>query len=203
LFLVYVNDIVDEVLGLCTLFADDTSIGHSAHDEHTLVNLTDIDLSNLSKWSEQWLVKLHPDKTDIMVFSIRNRDFNSNLNINNIQIDPVASHRHLGVYFSSDFKWTIHINKIIEKASKQLNVLRKLKFKLDREYLERIYLTFILPILEYSCEVRDNCGQMNADLLEKFNLEAARIITGLTIYSSKASLYRETGWEKLSIRREQ
>ena len=27
------------------VFADDTSIGHSAHDEHTLVNLTDIDLS--------------------------------------------------------------------------------------------------------------------------------------------------------------
>jgi hypothetical protein len=125
------------------------------------------------------------------------------LNINNIQIDPVASHRHLGVYFSSDFKWTIHINKIIEKASKQLNVLRKLKFKLDREYLERIYLTFILPILEYCCEVWDNCGQMNADRLEKINLEAARIITGFTIYSSKESLYRETGWEKLSIRREQ
>jgi hypothetical protein len=57
LFLVYVNDIVDEVLGLYRLFADDTSIGHSAHDEHTLVNLTDIDLSNPSKWSEQWLVK--------------------------------------------------------------------------------------------------------------------------------------------------
>jgi hypothetical protein len=44
---------------------------------------------------------------------------------------------------------------------------------------------------------------MNADRLEKINLEAARIITGLTIYLSKASLYRETGWEKLSIRREQ
>jgi retron-type reverse transcriptase len=32
LFLLYVNDIADEVLGLCMLFADDTSIGHSAHD---------------------------------------------------------------------------------------------------------------------------------------------------------------------------
>jgi hypothetical protein len=47
--------------------------------------------------------------------------------------------------------------------------------------------------LEYSCEVWDSCGQMNADRLEKINLEAARIITGLTIYSSKES-YRETGW---------
>jgi hypothetical protein len=109
----------------------------------------------------------------------------------------------LGVYFSSDCKWTIHINNIIEKASKQLNVLRKIKFKLDREYLERIYLICILPILEYSCEIWDNCGQMNAYRLEKINLEAAIIITGLTIYTSKESLYRETGWEKLSIRQEQ
>jgi hypothetical protein len=43
---------------------------------------------------------------------------------------------------------------------------------------------------------------MNADRLEKINLEAARIITGLTIYTSKESLYRETGCEKLSIRRQ-
>ena len=71
LLIVYVNDIADEVLGLCRLFAYDTSICHSAHDEHTLVNLTDIDLSNISKWSEQWFVKLNPDKTDI-----RDRPFN-------------------------------------------------------------------------------------------------------------------------------
>jgi hypothetical protein len=44
---------------------------------------------------------------------------------------------------------------------------------------------------------------MNADRLEKINLEAAIIITGLTIYTSKESLYRETGWGKLSIRRQQ
>jgi hypothetical protein len=33
LFLLFVNDIADEVLGLCRLFADDTSIGHSAHEK--------------------------------------------------------------------------------------------------------------------------------------------------------------------------
>jgi hypothetical protein len=37
LFLVYVNDIADEVLGLCKLFADDTSIAHSAHDSYDFI----------------------------------------------------------------------------------------------------------------------------------------------------------------------
>jgi hypothetical protein len=55
---------------------------------------------------------------------------------------------------------------------------------MSREYLENIYFTFIRPILEYSSEVWDNCGQVNSDRLEKLQLEAARIVTGLTCYTS-------------------
>jgi hypothetical protein len=62
-------------------------------------------------------------------------------------------HKHLGVIFSIDFKWTKHIDVLIEKTSKQLNILRKLKYRLKRNYLEKIYLVFIRPILEYASEV--------------------------------------------------
>ena len=60
------------------------------------------------------------------------------------------------------------------KASKQVCVLRKLKFIIKQEILEKIDLTFIRPLLEYSCEVRDNCSQTDNDRLEKLQLEAAR-----------------------------
>ena len=36
LFLVFINDTADDMLGLSRLFADDTSIGHTALDESTL-----------------------------------------------------------------------------------------------------------------------------------------------------------------------
>jgi hypothetical protein len=45
--------------------------------------------------------------------------------------------------------------------------------------IEKNYLTFIRPVLEYASEVWDNCGQINSDRLEKVQLEAARIVTGL------------------------
>jgi hypothetical protein len=38
--------------------------------------------------------------------------------------------------------------------------------------------------------------------LEKVQTEAARIVTGLTSYASLDSIYCETGWEKLTVRRE-
>jgi hypothetical protein len=93
-------------------------------------------------------------------------------------------------------------SSLIQRTSKQLNILRKLKFRLKREYLESIYFTFIRPILEYSSEVWDNCGQVNSDRLKQLQLEAARIVTGLTCYTSLDLIYRETGWEKLSTKRE-
>jgi hypothetical protein len=43
LFLIFINDIADDMLGLGRLFADDTSIGHTAHDENTLKNMINID----------------------------------------------------------------------------------------------------------------------------------------------------------------
>ena len=110
--------------------------------------------------------------------------------------------KEISIVFSSDGKWTRHIDYIRSKASKQVCVQRKLKFILKREILEKNYLTFIRSLLEYSCEVWDNCSQTDNDRLEKLQLEAARIVTGLAVYSSRDSLYQETGWENLSSRRE-
>ena len=97
-------------------------------------------------------------------------------------------HKHLGVIFSSDCKWTKHIDVLIEKTCKQLNIFRKLKYRLKRDYLENNYLVFIRPILEYASEVWDNCRQTNCNRLEKIQIEVARIVTGLSIYGSRDSI---------------
>jgi hypothetical protein len=64
---------------------------------------------------------------------------------------------------------------------------------LKRDYLENNYLVFIRPILEYASEVWDNCRRTNCNRLEKVQIEAARIVTGLSIYGSFDSIYKETG----------
>ena len=152
---------------------------------------------------DTWLAIFNPNKTEIMVFNIRNQQDELSLDFDGIVLNSVNKHKHLGIIISSDCKWTKHINSLIQRTSKQLNVLRKLKFRLKWEYLENIYFTFIRPILEYSSEVWDiNCGQVNSDRPEQLQLEAARIVTGLTCYTRLDSIYREAGWEKLSTRRE-
>jgi len=47
--------------------------------------------------------------------------------------------------------------------------------------------------MEYACEVWDRCTLENKDHLEKLQLEAARIVTGLPSFTRRQSLYFETG----------
>jgi hypothetical protein len=61
-----------------------------------------------------------------------------------------------------------------------------------------MYLVYIRPLFEYACEVWDNCGIGYSDKLEKLQLDAARIVTGLSIFTKSEYLYAETGWETLS-----
>jgi hypothetical protein len=59
----------------------------------------------------------------------------------------------------------------LKKTSKQVAVLRKPKFKVSRNVLETMYLTFIRPLLEYAGEVWDNCTLADSERLEKIQLD--------------------------------
>jgi hypothetical protein len=56
-----------------------------------------------------------------------------------------------------------------------------------------VHLQSLLKITPYASEVWDNCRQTNCNRLEKIQIEAARIVTGLSIYGSLDSIYKETG----------
>jgi hypothetical protein len=58
------------------LFADDTSIGYIAQDESTLRNMINTDLNHLKKWSNRWLLKFNPTKTEIIIFNVNGVECN-------------------------------------------------------------------------------------------------------------------------------
>ena len=82
------------------------------------------------------LGKLNPEKTEIVYFSTRPSPVDLYFSTDNFKIKPVGAHNHLGVTLSADGKWSKHINNVVVKASRQLAVLRKIKFKVSRNLLE-------------------------------------------------------------------
>ena len=200
LFILYINDIAENLISLSRLFADDTSFSYSSGDELQIKTVIGHDLKELDEWSKKWLMSFNPDKTEIMLFS--NTEIPElNFIFNGRTIPITNSHKHLGVTFSSDAKWNIHIENILSSIYKHLNVLPKLKYKLSRKNLKKLYLVYIRPIFEYASEVWDNCGVGNSNKLDQLQLEAARIVTGLPIFASSILVYKELSWESLTERR--
>jgi hypothetical protein len=62
----------------------------------------------------------------------------------------VKFHKHLGVTISDDGSWNKHIELVIDKAYSKLNILRMLKFMLDRSSFEKLYLSFIADSIALS-----------------------------------------------------
>ena len=90
------------------------------------------------------------------------------------------------------------------KAYSRLGILRRVKYNLDRRTLQKIYFSFIRPILEYADIIWDNITEYLVNIIESDQLEAARIVTGGTCnrLAPRYLLHKETGWEPLSKRRE-
>ena len=114
-----------------------------------------------------------------MIFSNRSVPENRDFSFNRKSVPIITSHIYLGVTFSNDAKWNAHVDNIKRSVSKHLNILRKLKYRLSRTNLDKLYLVYI----EYACELWDNCGIGNSQKPEQLQLEAARIVTGLPIFT--------------------
>ena len=169
LFLVYVNDITENLLSISRRFADDTSLSCSSTHIPDIQGISNHDLIIISQWAKQWLVTFNPSKTIAVLFSNRNVQI-PYLLFDNVQIQFVDYHKHLGLTFSSNGKWHDHINNISKSASKLLGMMRSLKLRLKREPLNQISISFFRPILEYASAVWDNCTMKEKETLEKFKL---------------------------------
>jgi hypothetical protein len=185
------------------LFADDTSIFLIVDNAIESADILNRDLNTITSSSNKWLVSFNPQKTETMVISQKvNKPHHPSLIMNNQQLEDVKYHKHLGVTISDDGSWNKHIELVIDKSYSRLNILRMLKFRLDRLSLEKLYLSFIRPLLEYGDVVWDPHNMYLINILEKVQIEAMRIISGGTKLTPLRPLYKETRLSKLKDRRE-
>ena len=148
-FLLYVNDILENIRTNIRLFADDTSV-YTVIEYEDSIKLLNEDLREIAKWADDWLIILKPTKTNSMTFTRKKETNWPDAKFNNITKKMKNhTHTHLGITFASDVTWGEHIQNTYNKAAYRLYIMRMLKYDLDRKSLSRSYISFIRPILEY------------------------------------------------------
>ena len=80
----------------------------------------------------------------------RKKVIHPNLTFNNINVKRVDSHKHLGLVLDDKLSFKDDLKTKIEKESKGIHVLRKLRSHIPRSSLITIYKSFIRPSLDYA-----------------------------------------------------
>ena len=115
--LIYINDIVNNIYSNIELFADDTSLYLIVDESIDSARQLNSDEDSIHQWAERWLVKFNPAKSESLLISRKlNRPHHPPLIMNNVSINEVSSHKHLGIFLSNDGTWHEHINYITSKA---------------------------------------------------------------------------------------
>ena len=202
LFLVFINDIVDNIQSKIYIFADDTSIMRPITNAAEDFQILNRDLQTLFNWAQNWRVTFNAKKTEYMVFSLKNKPVNYPLlYLGNTQITQVDHHTHLGLTFDVKMTWRNHIHRVYTKASQRLANIKRIRYIIPRNTAATLYKSLVRPIFEYADSVYDNVpGLAKFDQLQR---EALLMITCGYQRTPTINLYQETGIEYLHERRKQ
>ena len=204
LFLIFINDVVDNLESRSSLFADDTALSKilSKNQVINAIESLNKDLKRIEKWARSWLVTFNPSKTKVICFSLkRERIYLPDIIFFGSKLSLVDTHVHLGVCFNSKMKWNDHIDAIALKAEKRLNLMKRLKYLVPRKTLETIYITKVRSLMEYACIIFSGASKECCDKIEQIQYHAGLIVTGALPTTSYKNVLNELSWETLAARR--
>ena len=127
LFLLYINDITDNIQSNIRFFADDCIVYRTIRSQDDSCKLQN-DISSLLRWAETWQMRFNSEKCHISSISRQRNKSSPVYYLGTDMLSNVSSHTYLGITVSSDLKWHEHISNICLKATRTLNFVRRSTF---------------------------------------------------------------------------
>ena len=201
LFLIYINDIHDNIDSQMRLFADDCLIHRVIKSDADCVKLQN-DLSILCGWESEWQMEFNKSKCFVLHMSHKKQPIINIYNLEDTPLETSTKQRYLGVDLSADLDWSYHINSIASKANKTLGLLRRNLKHCTPKIKSIAYKALVRPQLEYCSAIWDPYEKGDIATLEKVQRRAARFVSGdYGRESSVTNMINNIGWPSLLERR--
>ena len=179
LFVVYINDLLDELSSDGLMFADDTKIFRQIKSRDDAVALQE-DLKKLEEWSETWLLKFNADKCHVLTLGkFEDIKHAHQYTLCSNELEHVSAEKDLGVTIDDELKFEEHITRKIQVANGIVGQIRRSFSYLNAETFRRLYVAFVRPHLEYCQAVWSPHLLRNIDALENVQIRATKLVDGL------------------------
>ena len=132
------------------MFADDSIVYHQIHTPANHFTLAS-DLNKLLSWAKTWQMDFNVSKCAILsVTTKRNISaYNYMYFMGSQQIPRTDNQDYLGVTINTKLSWQPHINKVQNKASKTLGLLKRTLHAAPPQVRQTSYEVLVRPTLEF------------------------------------------------------
>ena len=188
-----------------SMYADDCAIWIAGKNIHTVVMKLQKYLDVLSSWFKEWGFTLSNEKTVPVLFTKSTINPLPVIKLEGNVLTYKNNHRFLGMIFDSKLTWQLHIENIVTRSKRKLNILRALtgtKWGSSSKSLLIVYRAIIRSIFDYGCQAYNSAADTTKKKLDSVQYQALRICAGGLPLTSLASLQVEMGEPPLDLRRQ-
>ena len=201
-FLIYINDLRENLHCSTKLFADDTKIYRELSDINVDTSLLQSDLDRVSDYAKTWLMSFNPDKCEVMKISHQRDHSIPTYHFFGKSLKVVNKSKDLGQIMSSDLKWGDHVNATVNKANQILGVFKRTVGCSNPAVFSKLYTSLVRSILEYATPVWSPYLVKDIEAFGKVQRRASRLALkqkrGETSYQERCKLLK---WDTLEKRR--
>ena len=130
LFLIYINDLSEDLSTTAALFADDTFLFSIIQSVNTSASHLNRDLGKISKWEFQWKMSFNLDpskQAQEVIFSSKiQKTCYPSIYFTNKLVKQVPSRKHLVMILDTKLNFQVNLKSILNKINKTIGLLRKL-----------------------------------------------------------------------------
>ena len=197
LFLIYINDLDDDITSKVLKFADDTKVFRKIKSDADRQHLQD-DLNKLIEWSEKWQMLFNFGKCKCLHTGHGNE--NAQYTMGGTVLNTTVKEKDLGLTISADMKVSEQCGIAAAKANQILGLIRRNIVYKEKELIIPLYKTIVRPHLEYCIQAWRPYRKKDIDMLERVQRRATKMIPKLRNISYEMRL-KECGLTTLETRR--
>ena len=202
MFLLYINDIGEDITSSVKLFADDCLLFRTIKSIDNTKILQD--LSKLGLWTSKWQMMFNAKKCYTMRLHRKKEPIIQNYTMGDDVLTTVSSQAYLEVEIHKMLSWKPHIKAMTSRANKTLSFIRRNLWQCSSSVKQQAYTALVRSQLEYGASIWDPYRQNQIDSIEKIQRRAVRFIcSNYNREDSVTKMRQEIGLPSLEERRKQ